>query len=84
MHRVEYNNENDNWHSKVSIQDITCYFDMEGRFHRLDGPAVSPDQWLCKDINVTYNFQMFAKENQVELNEENFKIFLFERKLQSS
>jgi pyruvate formate-lyase activating enzyme-like uncharacterized protein len=85
MYNIEYNNTNDSWYSKVSVKDTVCYFDEDGKIHRLDGPALYPEnQWLYKNINVTYSFEQFVNENNLEMNEENFKIFLFEWKIKKN
>lgn len=85
MNNIEYNKKDNNWFSKVAVKDTICYFDEDGRFHRMNGPALYPEeQWVYKDVNLTYNFKEFVDENNLEMNEENFKIFIFEWKLKNT
>lgn len=82
MHKIKYNEKNQNWYSCVTVKDVTCYFDQEGRIHRLDGPAICPsNQWFYKDINLTDLFEDFCKKTNSELNSDSFKIFIFEWKI---
>jgi hypothetical protein len=82
---IEYNNINDNWFCKVSVNDTVCYFDEDCNIHRMDGPALYPEgQWVYRDINHSYNYDQFVKENNLEFGEETFKIYLFEWKLKNN
>jgi hypothetical protein len=80
---IVYNKENDNWFAKIKLDDYFAYYDKDMMMHRLDGPAVE-DLWYLHGKNLTNEFKQFIIENDVTMDAENYKIFLFERRLKKN